>query len=75
MNSCVDADVVLALARAQGHDWVDPEVASRIAAAANAAAQAVNAALAASAQCGFELAGVPDLSFTHVLESLADGQP
>lgn len=41
----ISAVTVLALARAQGHDWVDADVAGRIAAAATAAVQAVDASL------------------------------
>lgn len=73
MTSAIQTEAVLALARAQGHYWVDAEVAARMAAAANAAAGAVGAALVASDLCGFEMAGVPDQSFTQILESLADG--
>lgn len=44
MTSTIDSQAVLAMARAQGHDWVDAETAQRIAAAAATAARAVAAA-------------------------------
>lgn len=39
----IDAEIVLALARAQGHAWVDAAAAERIAAGASAALDAVQA--------------------------------
>jgi len=41
----IEANAVLALARAQGHDWVDEAAAQRIAAGATAAVAAVEASL------------------------------
>ncbi len=43
--SKIEANAVLALARAQGHDWVDEAAAQRIAAGATAAVAAVQASL------------------------------
>lgn len=43
--SKIEANAVLALARAQGHDWVDGAAAHRIAAGATAAVAAVEASL------------------------------
>ena len=43
--STIEANTVLALARAQGHDWVDEAAAHRIAAGATAAVAAVEASL------------------------------
>jgi hypothetical protein len=43
--SKIKANAVLALARAQGHDWVDEAAAQRIAAGATAAVAAVQASL------------------------------
>jgi hypothetical protein len=42
----IDSNAVLALARAQGHDWIDEAAAQRIAAGATAAVAAVEASLA-----------------------------
>ena len=41
----IDSNAVLALARAQGHDWIDVAAAQRIAAGAAAAVAAVEAIL------------------------------
>jgi hypothetical protein len=41
----IDSNAVLALARAQGHDWIDVAAAQRIAAGATAAVAAVEASL------------------------------
>lgn len=41
----IDSNAVLALARAQGHDWIDEIAAERIAAGATAAVAAVEASL------------------------------
>lgn len=41
----IEANAVMALARAQGHDWVDEAAAHRIAAGATAAVAAVEASL------------------------------
>jgi hypothetical protein len=43
--SRIDSNTVLALARAQGHAWVDEAAAQRIAAGATAAVAAVEASL------------------------------
>ena len=44
MNT-IEANAVLALARAQGHEWIDDAAAQRIAAGATAAVAAVEASL------------------------------
>jgi hypothetical protein len=41
----IDSNAVLALARAQGHDWIDVAAAQRIAAGATAAVAAVETSL------------------------------
>ena len=43
--SKIESNTVLALARAQGHDWVDEAAAQRIAAGATTAVAAVEASL------------------------------
>lgn len=65
----IDADTVLALARAQGQDWIDAIAAERIAAGATAAIAAVSATLR-SAEPG--LPTIDSAAFLDVLESLAD---
>lgn len=65
----IDADTVLALARAQGQHWIDATAAERIAAGATAAIEAVSATLC-SAEPG--LLTTDDATFLDVLESLAD---
>jgi hypothetical protein len=71
MTMSIDANAVRVLAHAQGHDWVDEEVAKRIAAAATTAAQAVAACVP-----GAELGLFADAAgeFAATLEALA-GQP
>ena len=65
----IDADTVLALARAQGQHWIDATAAERIAAGATAAIAAVNATVC-SAEPG--LLTTDDATFLDVLESLGD---
>lgn len=65
----IDADTVLALARAQGQHWIDATAAERIAAGATAAIAAVSASLR-SAEPG--LLATDNATFLDVLESLAD---
>ena len=65
----IDADTVLALARAQGQHWIDATAAERIAAGATAAIAAVSETLR-SAQPG--LLTTDSATFLDVLESLAD---
>jgi hypothetical protein len=65
----IDADTVLALARAQGQHWIDATAAERIAAGATAAIAAVSATLR-SAEPG--LLTADSATFLDVLESLAD---
>lgn len=68
----IDAQSVLALARAQGHDWVDEETARRIAAAAMTAVQAVAAAAPQSGPVLLEQAAG---EFAATLEALAEAPP
>ena len=65
----IDADTVLALARAQGQHWIDATAAERIAAGATTAVAAVSETLR-SAQPG--LLTTDGEAFLDVLESLAD---
>lgn len=65
----IDADTVIALARAQGQHWVDATAAERIAVGAAAATAAVSATLG-SAEPG--LLTAESAAFLAVLESLAD---
>ena len=65
----IDADTVLALARAQGQHWIDATAAERIAAGATAAIAAVSASLR-NAEPG--LLTTDNATFLDVLESLAD---
>lgn len=65
----IDTETALALARAQGHDWVDRAAAERIAAGASAAVAAVVAALQ-NAPPGLLAADAAD--FLATLESLAE---
>jgi hypothetical protein len=65
----IDADTVLALARAHGQHWIDAVAAERIAAGATAAIAAVSATLR-SAEPG--LLTSDSAAFLDVLESLAD---
>jgi hypothetical protein len=65
----IDADTVLALARAQGQHWLDAAAAERIAAGATAAIAAVSATLR-SAEPG--LLTAESAAFLATLESLAD---
>ena len=65
----IDADTVLALARTQGHHWVDAAAAERIAAGATAAIAAVSATLR-GAEPG--LLTAESAAFLATLESLAD---
>jgi hypothetical protein len=65
----IDADTVLALARAQGQHWIDTTAAERIAAGATAAIAAVSETLR-SAEPG--LLTTDGATFLDVLESLAD---
>lgn len=67
--SQIDADTVLALARAQGQHWIDATAAERIAAGATAAIAAVSATLR-DAEPG--LLTAESAAFAAVLESLAD---
>ncbi len=68
----IDADAVLALARAQGHDWVDTAAAERIAAGASAAVTAVEATMR-EAVPGLLTADQAD--FLVTLEALAGSVP
>ena len=69
MTIAIDANAVRVLACAQGHDWVDEEVAKRIAAAATTAAHAVAASVP-----GAEVGLFPDAAceFTATLDALAE---
>ena len=71
MTKAIDDVAVLTLAHAQGHDWVDREVAKRIAAAATAA---VNAVAAAAPVAGQGLLADAAVEFAATLESLAEPQ-
>lgn len=72
MSKAIDDEAVLTLAHAQGHEWVDREVAKRIAAAATVAVNAVAAALPASGQ-GLRTDAATE--FAAMLESLAEPHP
>lgn len=67
--SKIEANAVLALARAQGHDWVDEAAAQRIAAGATAAVAAVEASLR---QGGAGLLIEDSAGFLMTLEQLAE---
>jgi len=69
MSEKIDATAVLVLARAQGHRWVDEEVAGRIAAAATAAVQAVAASLPKGTT---ELLSDQAVDFMTMLDALAE---
>jgi hypothetical protein len=71
MTKAIDDEAVLTLAHAQGHDWVDREVAGRIAAAATVAVRSV----AASAPCADAgLLADAAAEFAVTLEALAEPQ-
>jgi hypothetical protein len=65
----IDAKAVLALARAQGHAWVDEAAAHRIATGATAAVAAVDASLR-QREAGLLIEDSAD--FLAVLEQLAE---
>jgi BioD-like phosphotransacetylase family protein len=69
MKRVIDANAVRVLAHAQGHVWVDEDVAQRIAAAATTAVQAV-AASVPTAETGL----FPDaaIEFAATLDALAE---
>jgi hypothetical protein len=69
MSEKIDVAAVLVLARAQGHGWVDEEVAGRIAAAATAAVQAVAASLPKDTT---RLLSDPAADFIATLDALAE---
>jgi hypothetical protein len=71
MTNVIDDEAVLTLAHAQGHDWVDREVAGRIAAAATVAVRSVAAAVS-----GAEAGLLPNAAaeFAATLDSLAEPQ-
>jgi len=69
MTQVIDDQAVLTLAHAQGHDWVDREVAGRIAAAATVAVRSVAASLP-RVEAG--LLADPAVEFAATLESLAE---
>jgi len=69
MRAPIDAQAVLELARAQGHGWVDEEVARRIAAAASVAVNTVAAVLPPATAA--ELLGASPAEFRDTLERLA----
>jgi len=71
MTEAIDGRTVRALARAQGHEWVDDETAQRIAAAATTAAQAVAAAAPAPGPVLIEEAAA---EFLATLDALAEGE-
>lgn len=71
MTNVIDDEAVLTLARAQGHDWVDREVAGRIAAAATVAVRSVAAAVP-GAEAG--LLSDATAEFAATLDSLAEPQ-
>ena len=68
MNT-IEANAVLALARAQGHDWIDDAAAQRIAAGATAAVAAVEASLR-QREAGLLIEDPAD--FLATLEQLAE---
>ena len=68
----IDADAVLALARAQQHDWIDAAAAERIAVGATAAVAAASAALRTA---GPGLLAADSAEFLVVLEELAERSP
>ena len=71
MSKAIDDAAVLTLAHAQGHEWVDREVAKRIAAAATLA---VNAVAASVPVAGQGLLTDAAAEFAATLESLAEPQ-
>jgi hypothetical protein len=72
MSKAIDDEAVLTLAHAQGHEWVDREVAKRIAAAATVAVNAVTAAMPAGGQ---GLLSDASTECAATLESLAEPHP
>ena len=72
MTAEIDAGTVLVLAHAQGHDWVDVDVAQRIAAAAGAAVRAVSASLPPGDPGPLQDAAG---DFAAMLDDLAETQP
>ena len=70
--SVIDATTVLVLAHAQGHAWLSPDEADRIAAGATDAIVAVRAALAGH---GLQLFDSDPADFQAVLESLSEPRP
>lgn len=68
----IDAETVLALARAQQHDWIDAAAAERIAIGASAAVAAVSAALR-TLEPG--LLAADSAGFLDALEQLAERHP
>lgn len=72
MVTRIDAGAVLALARAQGQDWVDATAAERIAAGAAAAVAAVEAAARSGAPGPL---ATDQAEFLATLESLAGPGP
>jgi hypothetical protein len=73
MNERIDAAAVLAIARAQGHDWVDEAAAERIAAAATVAIHTIAAVLPAADTD--ELLAASPTAFADMLERLAGDEP
>jgi hypothetical protein len=65
----IDSTAVLALARVQGHDWIDDAAAQRIAAGAAAAVAAVEASLR-QGEAGLLIED--SAGFLAVLEQLAE---
>ena len=59
----LDADTVLALARERGHDWIDREIAARIATGASAAIRAVLDTQAGVGEAGPRANFIDELSF------------